>query len=43
MSRADAAKAKTKVGKVYPAGCTGFVSDVLGKPQKHSSLWTRGE
>ena len=42
MSKANAAIARTKIGKVYPMGCTGFVADVLGKAQKHSSNWTRG-
>ncbi len=42
MSKANAALARTKIGKVYEMGCTGFVADVLGKPQKHSSLWSRG-
>ncbi len=23
-------------------GCTGFVAEALGKPQKHSSQWTYG-
>jgi cell wall-associated NlpC family hydrolase len=43
MSKADAHTARSKIGKVYPLGCTGFVADVLGRPQKHSSQWTRGE
>ena len=34
MSKANVATARSKIGKVYAAGCTGFVSDVLGKPQK---------
>jgi hypothetical protein len=42
MSQANAATARSKIGVVYPLGCTGFVADVLGKPQKHSSLWKRG-
>ena len=42
MSRANVATARTKIGKVYAMGCTGFVADVLGVPQKHSSEWTRG-
>ncbi len=42
MSKANVATARSKIGQTYAAGCTGFVSDVLGKPQKHSSLWTRG-
>ena len=42
MSKANAATARSKIGIVYAMGCTGFVADVLGKPQKHSSLWTRG-
>ena len=43
MSKANVATARSKIGKVYAAGCTGFVSDVLGKPQKNSALWTRGD
>lgn len=43
MSKVDVAKAKSKIGKVYQNGCTGFVCDVLGKPQKYSSLWKKGE
>ena len=42
MSEADVATARSKIGKVYAKGCTGFVADVLGMPQKHSSNWTRG-
>ena len=43
MSKANVATARSKIGKVYATGCTWFVSDVLGEPQKHSSLWTRGD
>jgi cell wall-associated NlpC family hydrolase len=43
MSKAKVATARSKIGKVYENGCTGFVADVLGKPPKHSSQWTRGE
>ena len=39
----NVATARSKIGKVYAMGCTGFVADCLGMPQKHSSLWTRGE
>jgi hypothetical protein len=42
MSSADVATARSKIGVVYPMGCTGFVADVLGKKQKHSSQWTYG-
>lgn len=42
MSKANVGVARSKIGKVYAGGCTGFVADVLGKPQKHSSEWTRG-
>jgi hypothetical protein len=42
MSKANVQTARSKIGKVYQQGCTGFVADVLGKPQKHSSQWTRG-
>lgn len=37
MSKANVGVARSKLGKVYAGGCTGFVADVLGKPQKHSS------
>jgi len=40
MSKADAKKARTKIGKVYDLGCSGFVCDVLGKPQKSTNQWT---
>ena len=43
MSKANPQLARQKIGKVYAGGCTGFVADVLGYPQKNSSLWTRGE
>lgn len=33
---------RSKIGKVYKYGCTHFVADVVGVPQKNSSLWTRG-
>lgn len=42
MSKANVATARSKIGKVYANGCTGFVADVLGKPAKHSSQWKRG-
>lgn len=42
MSKADVSEAKKKIGVVYAAGCTGFVADILGEAQKHSSQWTRG-
>ena len=42
MSKANVATARSKIGQVYANGCTGYVADVLGVPQKHSSLWTRG-
>jgi len=37
MSKADVSEAKKKIGVVYAAGCTGFVADILGEAQKHSS------
>ena len=43
MSKADVAKARSKIGKLFPGGCTEFVGSVLGFPQKNSSLWKRGE
>jgi hypothetical protein len=43
MSKANVATARSKIGKVYATGCTGFVADVLGLPQKHSSLWKQGD
>ena len=42
MSKVSVAAAKSKVGVTYEGGCTGFVGDLLGKPQKHSSNWKRG-
>lgn len=42
MSKVNAATARSKIGKVYANGCTGFVGELLGKPQQHSSLWKRG-
>lgn len=42
MSEANVQTAKTKLGKIYNLGCTGFVADVLGRAQKHSSEWTYG-
>lgn len=42
MSTVSAATAKSKIGKVYPGGCTGFVGELLGKGQQHSSKWKRG-
>ena len=43
MSWADPGVAKSKLGVVYPMGCTGFVADVMGVAQKHSSKWKKGE
>jgi len=43
MSRANAKTARSKIGTVYPNGCSGFVCDVLGEPQQHTSEWTRGK
>lgn len=42
MSKADVATARSKIGKVYAGGCSAFVCDVLGVPQKNTSLWTTG-
>ena len=42
MSKANVEIARSKIGKVYAMGCTGFVADVLGLPQKHTSKWKRG-
>lgn len=42
MSRVNATTAQSKIGKVYANGYTGFVCDLLGKPQLHSSKWKRG-
>ena len=42
MSKANVATARSKIGVVYANGCTGFVTDVLGLPQKQSSNWKRG-
>lgn len=40
MSKANVQTARSKLGVVYASGCTGFVAEVLGKPQKNSSLWS---
>ena len=42
MSKADVATARSKIGKVYEKGCSGFVCDVLGKPFKETKKWTQG-
>lgn len=40
MSKASVQVARSKLGVVYNAGCSGFVADVLGKPQKNTSQWS---
>ena len=42
MSKVNAAAARSRIGKVYANGCTGFVCELLGRPQQHSSKWKRG-
>ena len=44
MSKVNVATAKSKLdtGVVYAGGCTEYVAECLGLPQKHSSLWNQG-
>lgn len=43
MSKANASVAASKIGTVYELGCSEFVADVLGKKQKPTEDYTRGE
>lgn len=42
MSKVNVQLAKSKLGVVYANGCSGYVCDLLGLPQKSTHGWKRG-
>ncbi len=42
MSTVSVSSAEAKIGAEYAAGCSGFIADLLGKPQKAANNYTLG-